>query len=345
MSERAFQRAYGLLDELRTVVEGHHRDFRHTAVLEFFLGHGGLHLLDFVLHVVDDFKWIAPFAGHDHAAHGFLSFLIKSSATVAWPKAHACQILHSDGHSFSAGHWSILQIGKFFHIAQSADDVFGLVDFHCSCSHVDVGVFHGLHHLHEIDAIGAHGLRIKVHLIFLHEAAHAGHLAHAFCRRELIAHVVVLQSAQFLGIPAACGTTDLCVAAFKRIPEYLSQGCSIGSELRFYAIGQQSTWQRIEFLQYARPAPVEIHTFVEDDIDERHAHHGGGADGLHARDTHQGCGKRIGHLVLHILGRAPHPLSRDDLLIVADIGYSIYCNWIARNESCMPVERCRGESI
>ena len=48
------------------------------------------------------------------------------------------------------------------------------------------------------------------------------------------------------------------------------------------------------------------------------------------------CGQRIGHLIFHVLRRAPRPLAEDDLLILADVWDRIYGYGIARQPFQLP---------
>ena len=226
-------------------------------------------------------------------------------------------------------------------ITQSADEILGPIDLHGARAHVDVRVLGGEHHLYEVEAIGTHGLGVEVDLVLLDEATHRGHLRHTLGGTERIAHVVVLQGAQLLRVPAAGGLSRLGVAPLEGVPEDLAQGRGVGAQCRLHALGQQSGGQGVEFLEDARTAPVELHVLLENNIDKRHAEHRCRADGLHARDAHECRGERVGHLLLNVLGRMAHPVGGDNLLIVTDVGDGIHGNGVARQESAVPVEGCR----
>ena len=142
-----FEGADGLLDELCAVVERHHRHLRGAAVGKLLFGQTCRKDVDLLLHIGDHLHRIAAVTSHDNASHGFLAHLVKASAAVSWSKRHVRHVLDLDRHAAHRCDGSLLDVLQRLHIAQSAYDVFGLVDLHGARAHVDVRVEYGQHRL------------------------------------------------------------------------------------------------------------------------------------------------------------------------------------------------------
>ena len=228
---------------MSAVVERYDGDLRVGTVGKDLLGEPTLHLFDLILDVVDNLHRVAAVARHNNATYRLLTFLVEASTAVGRSKADLCHILDTHRHAVARCYRSILKVGEFLHIAQTTDEVFGLVDFHGASSDINVGVFHGLHDLNKVQTIRAHGIGIEVYLILFDEATDRGHLGHALSRRETVAHVIVLDCAELLRIPSTRRLTRLRVSSFKCVPIDLSEGCGIGTECGPNTIGQQTSRQ------------------------------------------------------------------------------------------------------
>jgi hypothetical protein len=94
---------------------------------------------------------------------------------------------------------------------------------------VEVRFAHGVEHLLECDAVGAHGVGIDVHLVFANETADRRDLGDAVGRLQREANAPILEAAQFLQVPAAHGLA-VGIASFEGIPEHLAHGGGVGAE-------------------------------------------------------------------------------------------------------------------
>ena len=227
MGQCLLQRADGLTNQLRTVVERHDGHLRHGAVLQRFLGHAALHLGNLGLHVVDDLHGIRAIARHHDTADSLLSLLVQTTTAVAGTEVHLRDVLHPHGYPVARGHRCVFQVFQRLDISQSAYQVLSLVHLYGTCADIDVRILDSQHHLHDVHAIRPHGVRIQVNLVFLHVTAYRSHLRHTVGSRQAVAYVIVLYGAQLLRVPATRRLSRLRVASLQRVPEYLSQRRSI----------------------------------------------------------------------------------------------------------------------
>ena len=227
--KRTFECADGFFYQLRSVVKRYHSDLRHATVFQPFFGHSCLHLLYFRLYIVDNVHRIATVTRHNNSANSLLTLFIKPSATVAGPEIDLRHIFYAHRNTVARCNGSILQVGQTFDITQSANKIFGAVYLHRTRPHIDIGVLHCFHYLDKVHPIRAHGIRVEVYLILLDVSADRRHLGNSIGSGERITHVVILNGAQFLRIPASTGLVCLGIAPLERVPENLSERRCVGA--------------------------------------------------------------------------------------------------------------------
>ena len=146
------------------------------------------------------------------------------------------------------GHDRLFDILNRFDIAESAHQVFGLVDLDCFGTHVAVGFLHGHHHLVELNVVGPERSGIHIHLVLLNKAPYGSHFRHALSGVQPIFYVEILNGTDLVQVPSPCGV-PLFVAAFECIPEHLSERSCIRTEGRLHAIGKESGRQGAELFE------------------------------------------------------------------------------------------------
>ena len=143
----------------------------------------------------------------------------------------------------------------------------------------------------------AQALRVDDDVVLLDEAADAGDFGDAFGLGEAVAHVPVLQRAQF-GERAVLGEQGVLIDP--------ADAGRVGPERRGDA-GGQAAGRGVQVFEDARARPIDVGAVLEDHIDERHAEIREAAHHARLRHGEHGGGERIGDLVLDHLRR----LARD----------------------------------
>src|SRR3546814_68293 len=95
----------------------------------------------------------------------------------------------------------------------------------------------------------------------------------------------------------------------------------------------------IQFLQDPGTTPVEVDTFLKNDVDTGKAKNRIASDGFYPRYAQQGSGQGIGDLILDILGGSSRPFGVDDLLVFPQIGNGVDRHRVAWQQQGVPVER------
>ena len=344
MRKARLQRADRLLDQSRPVVEGDDGHLRYRPVRQRLLRQTGIHLMNLLLHVVDHFQWVRPVAGNHHAAHGLHTFLVQSAAPRARPDVHESDIGNAHRHPLPDGDDGVLDVRHILHVTQPTDQVFHLVHLHRLGADVEVALLHGVHHVHHRHVERVHRVWVQLYLVLLDKPARRCYFGHALGGGQGVLHIKVLYRPQFLGVPASGGSSRFRVAPLQRVPVDLPQRRSVRAQRRLHVLGQRARRQRIQFLQDARTAPVELDIILKDDVDKRHPEHGRATDGFHPRYAQQRGSERVRNLVLDVLGRTSHPFRGHNLLVITDVGDSIHRNRVSRHDAPMPVEGCGRDS-
>ncbi|OAV71556.1 hypothetical protein Barb4_00603 [Bacteroidales bacterium Barb4] len=339
MRESRFECADGFAYQSAAVVERDDGHFRYRPVRQRLLRETGGGFGNLVLHIVYHLHRIGAVAGNDHTADSLHALLVQAAATRCRAQRNKGDILNPDGNAVPDRYDRFFQVGHVLYIPQTANEIFRHVHLHRFRTNVEVALLYGIHHIHDGHGKRPHRIGVYLHLILLDKAADRGNIGNAVCRREGILDVEILQRPQFVRIPAAGRFARLRVPPFERVPEHLSECRSVRPQSRLNALRQSPRRQRVQFLQHARAAPIELYPVVENNIDERHAEHGRAAYRLHTRNAEQGSGQRIRHLLLNVFGRATHPFRGNNLLIFADIRNGIYGDRVARQYPALPLKR------
>ena len=204
----------GPLDERGAVVLGDHIHADRQPLLE---------VVDLGLDVADDFERVFAGAHDDDAADDFaLAVGLRQSAANIGPQMHVGDVLQVDRRTAGCGldddpfeiinallgpHPADRDAGltRFLDlfrregrkIAQTTDHVLCLGHLQHAPADVLVGHLDSLFDLRQRDVVCQQAVRIEHDLILAHEAADGRHFGHAFDGREFVAHVPILQAAQF----------------------------------------------------------------------------------------------------------------------------------------------------
>src|SRR5699024_7609761 len=114
------------------------------------------------------------------------------------------------------------KVFKIINITQAPHQIFYVIQFNGSGSYLSIAFFHGSKHIIQGDVIDVQGGRIYINLIFFYITPDGSNLSYASRRGKGIAYIEILNASEFLQAPSA-GGVSLFVAAFERIPKYLSQ--------------------------------------------------------------------------------------------------------------------------
>ena len=303
LDQRVLQRADGIVDEFRAVVERLYRDARREA---------GLDGRDLFLHTFDHRLRVLAGAHHDGAADGFPSIDIECTAPEVPADLDGCDVLEEHRRALHLLHGDEFEILRAGDQPDAAQDEFRAVFLHDLPSDIEVRVLHGGHHIHGGDSGLAHLRGVQLDLVLLHEPADRGDLGDAFDSRKLVADVPILDGAEFRKVVAAVGGFPGIDIEVILIDPAEPRG--IGAELRGDALGHL-VLEEIQALEDAGAGEVVVHAFLENDRAQREAEHRGGADFLHAGDTLETGGEGIGHLILDFLRAAPRPIGDDEHLV------------------------------
>ena len=275
---------------------------------------------------------------HYHAADRLRPAFVKRTPAQGWSHCHRSDIFNAHRDIVHFPHDGAFNILDTLNQTQTANHILGPVYFDCSGTDIDIRHLHGIVQVAQSDPVRLKSIRVGIDLVLLHESAYRRHLGHAIGRGQSISHRPVLNRTQFMKVPSP-GYVAVGVPALQRVPEDLPQGGSVRSQRGLHTFGKASPGQRIEFFHQARARPVEVYVILENHIDGGEAKIGKAPYRPHPRRSQQRHRERIRDLVLDILGRPTHPLGKDYLLVLADIGDSIHRHRIARQSAEIPVKR------
>ena len=218
---------------------------------------------DLPVDVFDGFQRVEAVSDHDHSADGLGPLLVQRPAPHGRAKRDPGNVLDVNRNVVVDRDNRIFQILNVFDKTEAADKVLDLVDFDGPRTHVDVRHADGHEHVFQAHSGGAHGVRIDVDLVLLHEPADRSHFTDAVGRHQRVADVPVLLGPQLAQIPSA-DRPSVRVASFERIPEDLPQRGRVGAQRRSDAFRQCVRGKTIEFFQYAGARPVKLDILLED---------------------------------------------------------------------------------
>ena len=301
----AGERVDGAVDEAGAVVGGDDVDARRQ---------GGLQFLDLLLDAIGDGQRVFAEAHHDGAADGLVAVLLEDAAAELRADLHRGHVLDVDRRAAARGDYRVLNVLGVVDPADAADEVLGVVLLDGPAADGGVAAGDGVVQLGQRDAVGAEGVGVHVDLVLERHPADRADLGHAGHGVDLRADEELLQR------PAAAGVE---VAAVERVPEDLAQGGGVGRQVRRDA-GRQDVAGHGQPLQHALAGEVEIDVVLEDQRDHREVELGRRPHRLDAGQSLQLERKRIGDLVLDLLGAAAHPVGEDDDLVLAQVGHGVH---------------------
>ena len=336
--ERLAERAQGLVDEAGAVVERNNGHPRDRAVRQRFLREPRRDLFDLRFHVLDRRQRIVSVANHGYPADGLGALFVQRAATESRAERYLCHVLDGEGDVVVDLDHALLDVRDALDEAESADDVFDLVDLDRPGADVHVGHLDGHEDLVQGDAVGAHRVRVDVDLVLLHESADGRDLRDAASRQQRVTDVPILDCPQLVQVPSARGVA-VGIQTFERVPENLTQGRGLWPQRRAHPLGQTARRKAVESCQDAVARGVNVDVLFEDHVDGGEAEHREGAHGLDAGDPQKGGGQRIGDLIVDVLRGTAHPLGEHDLLVLADVGDGVHRHGTPGQPAEVPVKR------
>jgi hypothetical protein len=259
---------------------------------------------------VDDFQRVLAIARHGDARHHF-AFAVEfgQAAPLVRRQFDAGDVADQHRRALVALDDQHFDVALAAQIALAAHHVLGLGHLHDAAADVAVGVADHLRDLHQRNAVGAQLDRIDGDLVGLHEAADRGHFGDAVRLGQLVAHVPVLDGAQF---------GQRLVLGQQRVLVDPADAGGVRPDLRRDALGHAAGGE-VQVFEHARARPVDVGAVLEDDVDEGRAEEGEAAHHLRLRHRQHGGGQRIGDLVLDHLRRLAGVFGVDDDLHVGQI--------------------------
>ncbi len=189
LDQRSFQGVDGAVDEFGTVV---HRLHRHA------LGQARGDFSDLAFDVRNDLQRVLAVTGHGDAGDHFaLAVEFGHAAPFVGRQLDPGDVADQHRRAFVALDHQHLDVGLAAQVALAAHHVLRLGHLHGAPAYVTVGVPDDLRHLHQGNAVGAQLDRVDRDLVGLHEAADRGHFGHPVRLGQLVAHIPVLDRAQF----------------------------------------------------------------------------------------------------------------------------------------------------
>ena len=304
--ERRRHRRGGLMDELRTVIEGNRVEllaFQGGLEVQKPLFDGGDHRLRVFLH-----------AHPDDGADMLLITVRQQTLPELATEPHVGDVTEAQPCALRA----IPSDDDVLHVLGRADEADaadhgldpGLLDAHRA--HIAAGRLHGHHEHLQGDALFLDARGIHINLVFAHDATGGRHLRDSGHGPQRGDDDLVEDVALRLDIPGTLQGEGIDLAHRR----------GIRAEPGRHAGGEDAL-KLGEPLEYPRAALVEVAAFLKNDVDvagpiERHAPHS-----LHARQALQFPREPRRDLLVHVLGAFARPFRPDDDLVVAQVGNRI----------------------
>ncbi len=192
VNESRIQRTERLIDQPGSIVERHDGHLRNASIRQRPFGKPRGNLFYFLFDILDGRQWILAVADDDDPTDYLRTALVQSTSAKRRTESDCRHIGNSDRYIsrlLDDGH---LDIREVFDESQPSDHVFGLVDLDGAGPDVDVRHPDGLKDVCERHAMGAHGVRIDVDLVFLDEPSDRGHFGDPIGREQRVADRPVL---------------------------------------------------------------------------------------------------------------------------------------------------------
>ena len=138
----------------------------------------------------------------------------------------------------SGGDDGFFDVGDVFDVAGAANEVFDAIDGEVAGTDFAVRLAHGIGDVGEGYLVGAEQVGIDIDLVFFFKATDGGDFGDALGGEQGVAHLPVLNAAEFVGVPAA-DRLAVGVAAFEDIPKNLTETGGVWAEGGGGFIGQQ----------------------------------------------------------------------------------------------------------
>ena len=247
-----------------------------------------------------------------------MSVIVERAAAKRGTRLNLRQVADANGNSLACNDDRVVDLLDRLRFALAGPDEALAADdkFHAAAldrlrAHVDVGRLDGVDHLAERNVVVTQPVGIDFDLVLPYVAANRRDLSDTFHRLQRILDEVVLLGPQFRQVHAFGRVQHVVVD--------LAQGRGVRTERRRDAFGQRTS-DRHQLLDHTRTGPVKIDVVVECHLHKTEAEHALAADVFRTWHGLQRDRKRIRDLVLDILRRTPHPLRKDNDLVLANVG-------------------------
>ena len=215
---------------------------------------------------------VLAIARHGNASnHLALAIKFGHAAPFIGHEFHTGDVTYQHRDAFVTLEYQQLNVPLATQVAFAANHVLGFRHFHRPATDIAVGIANHLRDFHQGDAVGAQLDGVYGDLVGLHKAANRGHFGHAVRFAQLVAHVPILNGAQF-GQCFVLGQQGILV--------HPAHARGIWADLRANAFGHARRGQ-VKVLQHPRTRPVDVGAIVKNNVDkggtkEREpAHHSG----------------------------------------------------------------------
>ncbi len=306
LHQRVRQRGDRAHDQLRSVVG---RDESHAVRQP--------ERRDLCLDGPDHLQGVRADAHHHDAAHRLArAVVVGGAAADVRPELHAGDVTQSDRDAARPHRdHALLEIGQVLHVAASAQHVLAAGQFEDAGADFGIGVSHGPGDVAEREAEADETVRVEDDLVLALEPTERGHLRDAGHGLQRRTHREVLEGAELGQVhPSGVVLQDVLIDP--------AHAAGVRPECRRH-VWRQQLLHAPQLFEDPGTGPVDVSALVEQGVGEAHAEHRVAAHGHDAGRALQGANERVGDLVLHQIGAAPHPLGVDDDLRVGDVGQRI----------------------
>ena len=269
---------------------------------------------DLLLDRVDDRERVRS-DPHDHdPADGLAArVVVGSPAADLRPELGAGDVTEADRRATGAdGDDARLEVRELLHIAASAEHILAAGELEHARADLGVRVADRPRDVAEREPEDREPFGVEDDLVLPLEAAQRRDLGDPGHRLQRGADREVLQLSYLRQV-------ERSRRVFEDILEHPADPGRVGSEDRRH-VRRQELLRPTELLEHPRARPVDVGAVGEDDVDEAHPEHRVAADRVDLRRALKRADERVGDLVLHEVGAAPHPLGEHDHLRVREVG-------------------------
>ena len=276
------------------------------------VGHAAGQLGQTLLHPLDRRSGVGAGADDDDAAHRLaLAVPVDQAAADLRSDRHVRHVPDQHRHAAGAGRQNDrLQVPQFPHVAAAAHHVLAFGHLDQAAADVRVRLLDRPPHDRQGKTVGPEPDRVHLDLVLAHEAADRRDFGDSFDREQAVLQVPVLERTEFGQGPRP---------GVQHVHEGPTDAGGVRPELRRDTLRQPALKPRHR-LEHPGACPVEVRAVLEDHVDEGEAEERVAADDLGVRHREHRRGDRVGHLVLHDLGRLARELRVEDDLDVGEVG-------------------------